>query len=197
MPRAERRAQLLDTAIDVFAHRGYHGTSMDDIATKAGVTKPVLYQHFTSKSHLYGTIVQGVGQEISAIVRESYDDPELGEDPVDRATTALVSTVLRLDARARMLTPFESVDEDVDDVVTEQRHAVLAALAGAFLRSKVISEEEASAVSLAVFSTVIAASDEPGWLSTVEETGEVTLELDKQGMLYRMLLSFLSTFEDR
>ena len=49
MPRAQRRAQLLDLATQVFTEKGFQATSMDDIAAAAGVTKPVLYQHFESK----------------------------------------------------------------------------------------------------------------------------------------------------
>jgi AcrR family transcriptional regulator len=53
MPRAERRIQLLDAARSVFAARGFHAASMDDIADRAGVSKPVLYQHFPGKVELY------------------------------------------------------------------------------------------------------------------------------------------------
>ena len=48
-----RREQILDIAVQVFAHQGFHGTSMNDVAVAAGVTKPVLYQHFASKRDLY------------------------------------------------------------------------------------------------------------------------------------------------
>ncbi|MGH3814024.1 MAG: TetR/AcrR family transcriptional regulator [Pseudonocardiaceae bacterium] len=53
MPRDERRAQLLAAATDVFVNNGYHATVMDDIAERAGVSKPVLYQHFPGKLELY------------------------------------------------------------------------------------------------------------------------------------------------
>lgn len=53
MPKAERRAQLLGIAREVFTEEGYHAASMDAIAERAGVTKPVLYQHFPSKLELY------------------------------------------------------------------------------------------------------------------------------------------------
>lgn len=53
LPRDARRAQLLDAALEVFVSNGYHGTSMDDIAETARVSKPVLYQHFPSKRELY------------------------------------------------------------------------------------------------------------------------------------------------
>ena len=53
MPKDQRRAQLLDAANTVFTLRGYHAAAMDDIAEAAGVSKPVLYQHFSSKLELY------------------------------------------------------------------------------------------------------------------------------------------------
>lgn len=53
LPRDERRAQLLDAALEVFVANGYHGAAMDDIAVAAKVSKPVLYQHFPSKRELY------------------------------------------------------------------------------------------------------------------------------------------------
>ena len=53
LPADERRQQLLAVACDLFARTGFHDTSMDDIAEAAGVTKPVLYQHFPSKLELY------------------------------------------------------------------------------------------------------------------------------------------------
>jgi AcrR family transcriptional regulator len=53
LPAAERRAQLLEIACRLFAHDGYTGASMEAIAEAAGVTKPVLYQHFPSKHALY------------------------------------------------------------------------------------------------------------------------------------------------
>ena len=53
MPRKERRAQLLESALEVFVAQGYHAAAMDDIAERAGVSKPVLYQHFPGKLDLY------------------------------------------------------------------------------------------------------------------------------------------------
>ena len=53
LPRRERRAQLLDSALEVFVAQGYHAAAMDDIAERAGVSKPVLYQHFPGKLDLY------------------------------------------------------------------------------------------------------------------------------------------------
>jgi AcrR family transcriptional regulator len=53
LPRHERRRQLLDAALEVFVSQGYHSAAMDEIADRAGVSKPVLYQHFPGKLDLY------------------------------------------------------------------------------------------------------------------------------------------------
>jgi AcrR family transcriptional regulator len=53
LPRPARRRQLLDAAMEVFVARGYHAAAMDEIADRAGVSKPVLYQHFPGKQDLY------------------------------------------------------------------------------------------------------------------------------------------------
>lgn len=53
LPRDERRAQLLSAALEVFTAAGYHSAAMDEIADRANVSKPVLYQHFPSKLELY------------------------------------------------------------------------------------------------------------------------------------------------
>jgi AcrR family transcriptional regulator len=53
LPRSARRRQLLAAAQEVFVSNGYHAAAMDDIAIRAGVSKPVLYQHFPGKLELY------------------------------------------------------------------------------------------------------------------------------------------------
>ena len=53
LPRSARRKQLLAAAQQVFVAQGYHAAAMDDIAEAAGVSKPVLYQHFPGKLELY------------------------------------------------------------------------------------------------------------------------------------------------
>jgi AcrR family transcriptional regulator len=68
MPAAERRAQLLDIALSVFGDRGFHDTSMNDIADAAGVTKPVLYQHFGSKRDLFLEVLREVGGRLREAV---------------------------------------------------------------------------------------------------------------------------------
>jgi AcrR family transcriptional regulator len=68
LPRLARRRQLLDAAREVFVARGYHAAAMDEIADRAGVSKPVLYQHFPGKQELYLALLdESVEQLIEAV----------------------------------------------------------------------------------------------------------------------------------
>jgi AcrR family transcriptional regulator len=64
LPAPRRRRQLLDVALEVFGELGYHQASMDAVAEAAGVTKPVLYQHFGSKRELYLELLGDVGNQL-------------------------------------------------------------------------------------------------------------------------------------
>ncbi|MBV9011365.1 MAG: TetR/AcrR family transcriptional regulator [Pseudonocardiales bacterium] len=76
MPRDERRAQLLAAATDVFVTNGYHATVMDDIAERAGVSKPVLYQHFPGKLELYLALLERHTDELIRRVRQAIEETE-------------------------------------------------------------------------------------------------------------------------
>lgn len=72
-----RREQLLDVAVRVFARNGYHTTSMNDVAEAAGVTKPVLYQHFASKRDLYLALLDEVGHRLlTRIAKATTEAPD-------------------------------------------------------------------------------------------------------------------------
>jgi len=71
LPAAQRRRQLLDVALAAFSDGGYHGTSMDDVAAAAGVTKPVLYQHFGSKRALYVELLDDVGGRLMDVIAKA------------------------------------------------------------------------------------------------------------------------------
>jgi len=64
LPRSARRTQLLAAAQEVFIANGYHGAAMDDIAARAGVSKPVLYQHFPGKLELYLALIDAQTDEL-------------------------------------------------------------------------------------------------------------------------------------
>src|SRR5919204_1320282 len=73
LPRHERRRQLLDAALEVFVSQGYHAAAMDEIAERAGVSKPVLYQHFPGKLELYLALLDEHAEALVRTVRAALE----------------------------------------------------------------------------------------------------------------------------
>jgi AcrR family transcriptional regulator len=69
LARADRERLMLGAAGEAFATHGFHGSSMDDIARAAGVTKPMLYRYFGSKEDLYAAYLRSAGNELVDRVR--------------------------------------------------------------------------------------------------------------------------------
>jgi AcrR family transcriptional regulator len=88
MPRDERRAQLLAAATDVFVNNGYHATVMDDIAERAGVSKPVLYQHFPGKLELYVALLERHTDELVRRLQEAIEETHDNRQRVRNAVGA-------------------------------------------------------------------------------------------------------------
>jgi AcrR family transcriptional regulator len=82
LPRDQRRAQLLDAANEVFTTKGYHAAAMDDIADAAGVSKPVLYQHFGSKLDLYLALLDSSCERLVEIVTGALASTDHNADRV-------------------------------------------------------------------------------------------------------------------
>ncbi len=78
---ADRRRQLLDVAADLFARRGFRGTTTAELAKSAGVTEPILYRHFTSKLDLFVTLIDEIGLELIDRWTEALESVS---DPMDR-----------------------------------------------------------------------------------------------------------------
>jgi len=103
LPAARRRRQLVDVARELFAARGFHATSMDDVAEAAGVTKPVLYQHFPSKRELYLELLEDVGAHILAAIRDATAPVTGGRARVEAGFTAYFRYVSDNRAAFRLL----------------------------------------------------------------------------------------------
>ena len=88
LSRSARRAQLLVAARDVFAAQGYHAAAMDDIAEKAGVSKPVLYQHFPGKLELYRALLTTYADELVERVRGAIGENQDNRERVQAAVAA-------------------------------------------------------------------------------------------------------------
>ena len=66
MTAIQRRAQIADVARELFAERGYRDVAVDEIARRAGVSPPVLYDHFDSKRDLYAHLLEGQARDLAA-----------------------------------------------------------------------------------------------------------------------------------
>lgn len=129
LPRDARRAQLLDAALTVFVEQGYHGASMDDIAETAGVSKPVLYQHFPGKLDLYLALLAISCDSVIAAVKHALASTVDNRERVQATIDLWFSYVS--DSRAAFRLVFESdltndpaVREQVDRVVHESAAAI-------------------------------------------------------------------------
>ena len=103
LPAEQRRRQLLDVACEVFAERGFHATSMDDVAGAAGVTKPVLYQHFASKRALFLEVLDDVGHRLLAELGGATSSAHTGRERVEAGFAAYFRFVTEHEAAFRVL----------------------------------------------------------------------------------------------
>ncbi|AYN34877.1 MULTISPECIES: TetR/AcrR family transcriptional regulator [Streptomyces] len=71
MTGAERRQQLLEIGRTLFASKGFEGTSVEEIASRAGVSKPVVYEHFGGKEGLYAVVVDREMRQLLSMVTSS------------------------------------------------------------------------------------------------------------------------------
>ena len=88
MPAAERRAVIASVGTEVFAERGYDGASIDEIARRAGVSAPVVYDHFASKRDLYERLVEQTRDELLGVWREHLTSAEAASVRIPRAIAA-------------------------------------------------------------------------------------------------------------
>lgn len=103
MRSEDRRRQLLDIACEVFADRGFSATIMDDVAYAAGVTKPVLYQHFTSKRALFIAVLEDSGERLIGSILEATKQGETLREQMTKGFIAYFDFVRNDDASFRLL----------------------------------------------------------------------------------------------
>ena len=124
LPRPERRAQLLESALEVFVAQGYHAAAMDDIADRAGVSKPVLYQHFPGKLDLYLALLDASCDDIVDNCRQALESTHDNKQRVAATMDVFFEYVAGDTGAFRLvfesdLTNEPAVRERVDRVTTE------------------------------------------------------------------------------
>ena len=93
LPAAERRAGLVEAALTVFSAEGFKVATMDAVAAEAGVTKPVLYQHFPSKRELFHELIRNVARSLRSDVTDAVGAATSPHDMVRRGMRAVFTFV--------------------------------------------------------------------------------------------------------
>jgi AcrR family transcriptional regulator len=129
LSRSDRRAQLLLAAKSAFVAQGYHAAAMDDIADRAGVSKPVLYQHFPSKLELYLALLGDSADELVSLVESALQGTTDNDERVHRAVEAYFTFVADNGQAYRLI--FESDlrgQSRVEQIVDRATDACIAAI---------------------------------------------------------------------
>jgi AcrR family transcriptional regulator len=123
----QRRAAILDAALEVFAGRGYHASSIDDIASAAGISKALIYEHFRSKEDLHLELLQANAAELFERLAAAVPAAEPGEARLRAGLEAFFAFVeerrdawrmlFRQSADAEMSAALERVIEQVTAMV--------------------------------------------------------------------------------
>ena len=101
---AQRREQLLTIAREVFAERGFEGTSVEEIAARAGVSKPVVYEHFGGKDGAYQAVVEKETTTLHAEIHAALTRPGAGpRETLERDALALLDYIDRCPDGFRIL----------------------------------------------------------------------------------------------
>jgi AcrR family transcriptional regulator len=133
MPAAERREVIAVVATEVFAERGYAGASIDEIARRAGVSAPVIYDHFASKRDLHQRLLERTRDELLAMWRTALAGTESASVRIPRAIDAWASYVEAHPFAARMYFRESTGDAEVEAAhrrIHDQARAALTAIVG-------------------------------------------------------------------
>ncbi|HEY6798429.1 MAG TPA: TetR/AcrR family transcriptional regulator [Kineosporiaceae bacterium] len=151
LPRSARRKQLLGAAREVFVAHGYHAAAMDEIAERAGVSKPVLYQHFPSKRELYLALVQQHSDELLEAIRAALASTTNNKQRVAATMAAYFSFIDSGSDGFRLV--FESDlnnDPDVADLLSSVSEGCAEAIADVIRDDTGLPEAEAELLGFAL-----------------------------------------------
>lgn len=135
---------MLDVAATVIGEAGYHNASMDDIADAAGVSKPVLYQHFSSKHALYLALVDQARADLEDTIRTALSS-RTNKDRVWATVDGFFRFVTRSGTQFRFV--FESdlaADPDVRDRLARTHHEIGSMIGAVIAAETDLDEDEAS-----------------------------------------------------
>ena len=135
MPRAQREEQILRIAEEVFAERGFQATTMEDIAERVGVTKPLIYEYFGSKEGLLSACITSARTQLRVATEAAWQEvgPEAPLEVIFRAGVGAF---------------FTFIDEHVTAFILIQQEGAVASQASPLIES---IREQQSAATMATF----------------------------------------------
>ena len=139
MKSEERRAAIVRSAIHLFAEKGFRGATTRELAAAAGVTEPVLYQHFRAKSDLYSAIIEAKAAEVSEHAGELQQLAQAGDD---RAFFGMLGDVIlrryEKDPELSRLLFFSSLERhELSDLFFERLYSGIYKLVTGYIRRRI------------------------------------------------------------
>jgi AcrR family transcriptional regulator len=186
LPRSARRKQLLAAAQEVFVARGYHAAAMDEIAEQAGVSKPVLYQHFPGKLELYLALLDTHAEALIKRIQDAMTSTTDNKVRVNATMRAYFEFVVGGDGAFRLV--FESDlrnDAAVRERMDRVEQASIEAITETIMADTGVSRERAALLAVGLIGTAEVASRY--WLTTdrdvpIDEAVELLAALSWRGI---------------
>ena len=133
MTATQRRAQLLDVSRRLFAEKGFEGTSVEEIAARAEVSKPVVYEHFGGKEGIYAVVIDREIQALTSALTGALDEGGHPKVMVERSALALLGYIEDSEDGFRILVRDSPVAQAtgtfsslIGDVATQVEHLLAA-----------------------------------------------------------------------
>lgn len=168
LPKPERRANLLAAAREVFVSVGYHAASMDDIAERAGVSKPVLYQHFPSKLELYLAILDAGIESLKASVNAALASTSDNKLRVEATVDAYFAFVANPESGFRLVFESDLTNEpQVRDRVQKASNEYSRMIADVISEDTDLTDDQALLLGSGMLGTAQIAA--LGWLANGEQ----------------------------
>jgi AcrR family transcriptional regulator len=189
LPRSARRKQLLAAAQQIFVAQGYHAAAMDEIAERAGVSKPVLYQHFPGKLELYLALLDTHCDAIIAKVRDAMLATPDNKERVKGAVRAYFDFVDHESEAFRLV--FESDlrnDPAVRERVERVEQGCIAAVTDTIISDTGVSTDQAELLA----SGLVGAAGQSAqfWLANGRRTPKPEAEALVAALIWRGIASF-------
>jgi AcrR family transcriptional regulator len=189
LPRSARRKQLLAAAQQIFVAQGYHAAAMDEIAERAGVSKPVLYQHFPGKLALYLALLDTHCDAIIAKVRDAMLATPDNKERVKGAVRAYFDFVDHESEAFRLV--FESDlrnDPAVRERVERVEQGCIAAVTDTIISDTGVDTDQAELLA----SGLVGAAGQSAqfWLANGRRTAKPEAEALVAALIWRGIASF-------